>query len=74
MRFLLIGIGIIAVLLALLPHIVYLLAKLVGVVAHFRVGYRPFGSCASWALPLQSGYILSVTVFILRASSTCMSI
>ena len=46
MRFLLVGIGIIAVLLALLPHIVYLLAKLVGVVAHFRVGYRPFGIAA----------------------------
>lgn len=46
MRFLLIGIGIIAVLLALLPHFVYLLAKLVGVVAHFRVGYRPFGIAA----------------------------
>ena len=46
MRFLLIGIGIIAVLLALLPHFVYLLAKLVGVVAQFRVGYRPFGIAA----------------------------
>lgn len=46
MRFLLIGIGIIAVLLILLPHIVYLLAKLAGVVAHFRVGYRPFGIAA----------------------------
>ncbi|MBQ6208300.1 MAG: metallophosphoesterase [Prevotella sp.] len=46
MRFLLIGIGIIAVLLTLLPHIVYLLAKLAGVVAHFRVCYRPFGIAA----------------------------
>ena len=46
MRFLLFGIVIISVLLALLPHIVYLLAKLVGLVAHFRVGYRPFGIAA----------------------------
>ena len=37
MKYLLFGISIISVLLALLPHIVYLLAKLVGLVAHFRV-------------------------------------
>ena len=46
MRFLFFGIVIISVLLALLPHIVYILAKLVGLVAHFRVSYRPFGMAA----------------------------
>ena len=46
MKYLLFGIVIISVLLALLPHIVYLLVKLVGFVAHFRVGYRPFGIAA----------------------------
>lgn len=46
MRFLLFGIAIICVLLALLPHIIYVLAKLVGLVAHFRVSYRPFGIAA----------------------------
>ena len=43
MKYLFFGIAIISVLLALLPHIVYLLAKLVGLVAHFRISYRPFG-------------------------------
>jgi hypothetical protein len=46
MRILLFGIAVIAVLLALLPHVVYLLVKLVGLVAHFRVSYRPFGVAA----------------------------
>ncbi|MBQ7494682.1 MAG: metallophosphoesterase [Bacteroidaceae bacterium] len=43
MRFFLLGIAIIAVLLALLPHIIYLVVKLTGLIAHFRVSYRPFG-------------------------------
>ena len=46
MRFLLFGITFITVILALLPHIIYLLAKLLGLVANFRVGYRPFGITA----------------------------
>ena len=46
MRFLLFGIIIISVLLALLPHIIYVLAKLVGIVAHLRISYRPFGIAA----------------------------
>lgn len=46
MRFLLFGIVIISVLLALLPHIIFILAKLMGMVAHFRVSYRPFGIAA----------------------------
>lgn len=46
MRFLLFGIVIIGALLALLPHIIYVLAKLMGIVAHFRVSYRPFGIAA----------------------------
>lgn len=46
MRFLIFGIVIISVLLALLPHIVYILVRLVGLVAHFRIGYRPFGITA----------------------------
>lgn len=46
MRFLLFGIVTIALLLALLPHIVFLVAKLVGHIAYFRVGYRPFGMTA----------------------------
>ena len=46
MRFLLFGIIIIGVLLALLPHIAYLLAKVVGLVTHLRISYRPFGLAA----------------------------
>lgn len=46
MRFLFVGIVIIGVLLALLPHIVYMVAKVVGLVAHLRVSYRPFGWAA----------------------------
>lgn len=46
MRFLLFGIVIISVLLALLPHIIYVPVKLMGMVAHFRVSYRPFGIAA----------------------------
>ena len=46
MRFLLFGVVIIGALLALLPHVIYLLAKLVGLVADLRVGYRPFGITA----------------------------
>jgi len=46
MRFLLFGIVIISMLLALLPHIIYVLAKLVGIVAHLRISYRPFGMAA----------------------------
>ena len=46
MKYLLLGISIICVLLVLLPHIVYLLAKLVGLVAHYRVSYRPYGMAA----------------------------
>lgn len=62
MRFLLFGIVIIAVLLALLPHIAYLLAKLAGVAAHFRVGYRPFGIAAAvlvvvWVLTAVFGNV-----------------
>ena len=56
MKYLLFGIAIISVLLALLPHIVYLLAKLVGLVAHFRVSYRPFGVTA---LVLVAVWVLS---------------
>lgn len=62
MRFLLFGIAIISVLLALLPHVVYLLAKLVGRVARFRVGYRPFGIAAlvllvAWVLTAIYGNV-----------------
>ena len=46
MRFLLVGIVMIAVILALLPNIIFLLAKLAGMMAHFRVHYRPFGMAA----------------------------
>ena len=46
MRFLLFGIISIAIILALLPHILFLVAKLVGHIAYFRVGYRPFGMTA----------------------------
>lgn len=46
MKFFLFGIAIVSVFVALLPHIVYLLLKLVGMIAHFRVGYRPFGMAA----------------------------
>ena len=56
MRFLLFGIAIVAVLVALLPHIVYLLAKLVGVIVHFRVSYRPFGMAA---LVLVAAWVLT---------------
>lgn len=56
MRFLLFGIAIVAVLVALLPHIVYLLLKLAGMVAHFRVGYRPFGMTA---LVLVAAWVLT---------------
>ena len=45
----------VAVLLALLPHVVYLLAKLVGLAAHFRIGYRPFGVVA---LALVGAWVL----------------
>ncbi len=31
---------------ALLPHIIYILAKLVGLVIHLRISYRPFGYAA----------------------------
>ena len=56
MRFLLFGIAVVAVLVALLPHIVYLLLKLAGMVAHFRVGYRPFGMTA---LVLVAAWVLT---------------
>lgn len=56
MRFLLFGIAIVAVLVALLPHIVYLLLKLAGMVAHFRVGYRSFGMTA---LVLVAAWVLT---------------
>ena len=46
MRFLVFGIVIIGVMLALLPHILYMLARLVGLVLHLRIGYRPFGLAA----------------------------
>ncbi|MCR5533753.1 MAG: metallophosphoesterase [Bacteroidaceae bacterium] len=46
MKYLLLGIIIISVLLALLPHIIYILAKLVGLVIHLRISYRPFGYAA----------------------------
>ena len=46
MRFLLFGIISIAVILALLPHIIFLLAKLVGLIVRFRISYRPFGVTA----------------------------
>ena len=46
MRFLIVGIVIIGALLALLPHIVYVLAKLVSLVSSLRVSYRPFGYVA----------------------------
>ena len=57
MRFLLFGIVIISVLLALLTHIIYILAKLSGIVVHFRVSYRPFGIAA----------LLLVVVWVLTA-------
>ena len=46
MRFLIIGMVVVGAVLALLPHIVYLLAKLVSLVAPLRVNYRPFGLTA----------------------------
>ena len=46
MRFLLFGIISIAVILALLPHIVFLMVRLAGMIAHFRISYRPFGMAA----------------------------
>lgn len=46
MRFLLLGMAIIGAMLALLPHIVFLVAKAVGMMAHLRVSYRPFGITA----------------------------
>lgn len=46
MKYLLLGIVIISVLLALLPHIIYILAKLVGLAIHLRISYRPFGYAA----------------------------
>lgn len=55
MRFLIFGIVIISVVLALLPHIVYLLAKLVSLTCSMRISYRPFayvtlGLVAVWVL------------------------
>ena len=46
MRFWIIGIVIIGAVLALLPHIVYLLAKLVSLVSPLRINYRSFGYAA----------------------------
>ena len=46
MRFFAIGTAVVGVALALLPHIVYVLAKLVGLVAPLRVRYSPFGYTA----------------------------
>ncbi len=46
MRYLFIGIVLVSVILTLLPHIVYVLAKLVSLVAPLRVSYRPFGYTA----------------------------
>jgi len=46
MRLLIIGIVIIGVLLALLPHVIYIMVRLVGLAAHFRAGYRPYGIAA----------------------------
>ena len=56
MKYLIWGIIIISVLLALLPHILYVLAKLVGMVTHFRVSYRPFWIAA---LILVSVWVLT---------------
>ena len=52
MRFLIIGIVFVGVVLALLPHVMYLLAKLVSLFAPLRVGYRPFGIAALGLLVL----------------------
>ena len=46
MKFLIISILVIGVVLALLPHIIYILAKLVSLVAPLHVRYRPFGYTA----------------------------
>lgn len=46
MKYLLLGIIIIGVLLALVPHVIYIMVRLVGLMAHFRIGYRPFGVVA----------------------------
>ena len=46
MKYLLLGIIIIGVLLALVPHVIYIMVRLVGLMAHFRIGYRPFGVAA----------------------------
>lgn len=56
MRFLLFGIAVVAVLVAMLPHVVYLLAKLVGMIVHVRVSYRPFGMAA---LVLVAAWVLT---------------
>ena len=62
MRFLLFGIISIAIILALLPNIIYLLVKLAGLIAHYRVGYRPFGMAAvvlvvAWVLTAIFGNV-----------------
>jgi len=46
MKYLFLGIIIIGVLLALVPHVIYIMVRLVGLMAHFRIGYRPFGVAA----------------------------
>jgi len=57
MRFLIIAIAIFGVVLALLPHIIYLLAKLMSLIAPLRVSYRPFGLAALGLVAL--GIVLS---------------
>ena len=59
---LILGIALFAALLALLPHLVFLLSRLAGRMAHFRVRYRPFGISALalvaiWALLVLWGNV-----------------
>ena len=46
MKFFIISVVILGILFALVPHIVYLLAKVVGLIAHFKVTYKYFGFTA----------------------------
>ena len=59
---LILGIALFAALLALLPHLVFLLSRLAGRMARFRVRYRPFGITALalvgvWALLVLWGNV-----------------
>lgn len=46
MKFFIISVVILGILFALVPHVIYLLAKVVGLIAHFKVSYKYFGFTA----------------------------